>query len=135
MGWFTGRRPADLGVRDGRLKALPASPNAVGSQAPAGSAGFVEPLRTRLPREQVIAELATIVRAMPRTLIVTQTHDYLYAEFTSALMGYVDDVEFVLAPEPGVVHVRSASRLGTSDFGVNRRRIEDIRAALAARAP
>ncbi|MGH7970152.1 MAG: DUF1499 domain-containing protein, partial [Limisphaerales bacterium] len=53
---------------------------------------------------------------------------YLHAEFRSPLMGFVDDVEFVLAPEQKLIHVRSAARLGYSDFGVNRKRAEFLRA-------
>jgi uncharacterized protein (DUF1499 family) len=133
MGWFSGRRPADLGVRDGRLKPAPSTPNAVTSQAPAGDSHHIEPLRYRGARDAVLPALAAIVRSMPRTAIVAQTSDYLHAEFTTALMGYVDDVEFALLAEPGVVHVRSASRLGASDFGVNRKRVEAIRSEMATR--
>ncbi|HEY9647011.1 MAG TPA: DUF1499 domain-containing protein, partial [Chroococcidiopsis sp.] len=71
---------------------------------------------------------------LERTKIITATSDYLYAEFSSKLMGFVDDVEFYLSPADGVIHVRSASRLGQSDLGVNRKRIEDIRAAFEAAA-
>ena len=56
--------------------------------------------------------------------------DYLYAEYSSALFGFVDDVEFYFPPETHIIHVRSASRLGHSDLGVNRKRIEAIRARL-----
>ncbi len=70
---------------------------------------------------------------MERTSIVSETDNYLYAEFTSKLMGYVDDVEFYFDPStPGQIQVRSASRLGQSDLGVNRSRVEAIRAALTA---
>ena len=69
---------------------------------------------------------------MPRTSIVEERADYLYAEFASRLLGFVDDVEFYFPPNERIIHVRSASRLGHSDFGVNRKRIEDIRAKLAA---
>jgi uncharacterized protein (DUF1499 family) len=64
---------------------------------------------------------------MERTNIITETDNYLYAEFTSKLMGFVDDVEFLLDDSAKVIHVRSASRLGQSDLGVNRKRIEAIR--------
>ncbi len=76
--------------------------------------------------------LADLVRASARTRIVTQTTDYLYAEYESALLGFVDDVEFWSPPGTKVIHVRSASRLGYSDLGANRARIEDIRTRLAA---
>ncbi len=130
MGLFPGKRPNDLGVRNGRLKAPPATPNAVHSQVTEGYHA-IAPLRYTGPRDAAMRKLVEIVRAAPRTLIVTQTSDYLYVEYGSPLMGFVDDVEFWFPPEDGVVHVRSASRLGSSDLGVNRKRVEQIRAQLA----
>jgi uncharacterized protein (DUF1499 family) len=67
------------------------------------------------------------VGAMPRHRIVTETGDYLHVECRSALCGFADDLELQLRPEEGVIAVRSASRLGYSDFGVNRRRVEFLR--------
>lgn len=131
MGLFSGKRPTDLGVRDGRLKPVPSSPNAVSSQAEGGYHA-IAPLEYRGSRESAFAALLGVVRATPRAQVVSQTADYLYVEYTSALMGYVDDVEFWFAPDRKVIHVRSASRLGHSDLGVNRKRVEDIRARLAA---
>jgi uncharacterized protein (DUF1499 family) len=131
VGLFPGRRPDDLGVRGGRLKPVPTSPNAVGSQAPRGDDHFIEPLAYRGRREDAIAALEGVVAALPRTRIVARSDDYLHAECESALLGFVDDLEFHLPAEGGVIHVRSASRLGHSDLGVNRRRVEEIRARLA----
>jgi uncharacterized protein (DUF1499 family) len=74
-----------------------------------------------------MARLATIVRSLPRTTVVTETDAYLYVEFTSALFRFVDDVEFFADGNAKLIHVRSASRLGKSDLGVNRKRIEAIR--------
>jgi uncharacterized protein (DUF1499 family) len=70
---------------------------------------------------------------MPRTTVVAAETGYLYAEFRSKLMGFVDDVEFLVDPAKGVIHVRSASRLGRRDFGVNRDRIERLRSLLEKR--
>ncbi len=131
MGLFTGKRPTDLGVKDGRLKPVPDSPNAVGSQARSGYHA-IAPLTYASARERAMPALIQIVAGTPRTRIVTQSPDYLYAEYTSALMGFVDDVEFWFEPGAKLIHVRSASRLGYSDFGVNRARIEDVRRRLAA---
>lgn len=130
MGLLSGRRPADLGVSDGRLKPVPASPNAVSSQATTGI-HRIAPLAYRASRESALAALKAIIENTPRTRIVEVRPDYLYAEYTSRLMGYVDDVEFYLPPDEKVIHVRSASRLGYSDLGANRKRIEDIRARLS----
>jgi len=81
---------------------------------------------------QAIEALAKIVEATPRARIITRSADYLYAEYESALFGFVDDVEFYFEPGAKRVQVRSASRVGYSDFGVNRARVEDIRRRLAA---
>jgi uncharacterized protein (DUF1499 family) len=67
---------------------------------------------------------------MKKTQIITEDKNYLYAEFTSAIMGFVDDVEFYLDEDAKLIQVRSASRLGKSDLGVNRKRIETIRTKL-----
>ena len=77
-----------------------------------------------------IAFFKSAIESMERTKIIEETDNYLYAEFKSKIMGYVDDVEFYLDPNENVLHVRSASRLGKSDLGVNRKRIEAIRAKL-----
>ena len=68
---------------------------------------------------------------IPEARIIDSEDNYLYAEFTSRLMGFVDDVEFLYDPDAGITHVRSASRLGYSDMGVNRKRIESIRDSLS----
>ncbi|MEB3356561.1 MAG: DUF1499 domain-containing protein [Synechococcales bacterium] len=126
---FSGKRPANLGVQEGKLAACPNSPNCVSSQSPtADPKHYTEPLPLTTSPEEAIAQLKTIVEGMERTKIITASDDYLYAEFTSAIMGFVDDVEFYADQEAGVVHVRSASRLGESDLGVNRKRVEALRA-------
>jgi len=130
MGLFSGKRPADLGVKNGLLKAPPSSPNAVSSQA-SGGYHQIAPLGYKGTQEQAMKALKAIVEAMPNTRIVEAKPDYLYAEYASALIGFVDDVEFYFPPNAKIIHVRSASRVGYSDLGVNRKRIETIRARLA----
>ena len=121
---FSGSRPNNLGVKDGKLAPCPGTPNCVSSQSE--DAQFkIDPLPP-----VTIADLKTIVANMERTTIIEETDNYLYAEFKSKLMGYVDDVEFYLDPDANVIQVRSASRLGQSDLGVNRKRIEEIRSQL-----
>jgi len=131
MGLFSGKRPTDLGVSKGRLKPPPSSPNAVSSQAQ-DARHAIAPLSYSSSAERAMDALVGIVEATPRTRIISRTKDYLYAEYKSALMGFVDDVEFWLEPNTKIIHVRSASRLGRSDFGVNRARIEDTRRKLDA---
>ena len=75
-------------------------------------------------------KLANHLRAMPRVTVITAERDYLYAEFRSKMFRFVDDVEFLVDAREGHIDVRSASRVGYSDMGVNRKRIEEIRKAL-----
>jgi uncharacterized protein (DUF1499 family) len=133
MGLFSGTRPDNLGVRDGRLAAPKRTPNNVSSQADrnADAAHYVEPLRFSGDARQAWAALRRVIEGMPRARVITSEPDYLHAEFSSRLMGFVDDAEFLLDAKAGVIQVRSASRLGRSDFGVNRERIESVRAKLA----
>ena len=121
---FDWRRPADLGVREGRLARCKRTPNCVSSQADPGDGEHYV-----APRTGTMEDLRKAVLAQPRATIVRDEGNYLYAEFRSRLLGYVDDVEFLI--DGGVIHVRSASRLGRRDFGVNRKRVETLRALLA----
>ncbi len=126
---FTGKRPSNLGVRDGKLAPCPSTPNCVCSQSE--DAGHkIEPLTYKSTPQVAFTQLKQAIESQPRTKIITQSPNYLYAEFTSAIMKFVDDVEFYLDEDAKVIHVRSASRLGQSDLGVNRKRIETIRAKL-----
>ena len=138
FGLLKGKPPADLGVRDGKLKRPSSTNNSVSSQAglwpdhPQRERARIEPLPLRGDGAATLAAIAGVVKAMPGALIVEQRPDYLYAQFTTRLMKYVDDVEFWVDPAAGVVQVRSASRLGAEDLGANRARVEAVRAALAA---
>lgn len=132
MGLFSGTRPDDLGVREGRLAPPKRTPNNVSSQVDrnADPEHFIEPLRFQGAGAKAWDALQAVVRAMPRVQVIRSEPGYLYAEFRSRLMGYVDDAEFLLDARAGVIHVRSSARLGIRDFGVNRERIEAIRARL-----
>jgi uncharacterized protein (DUF1499 family) len=121
-----GTRPANFGVRDGRLAPCPSTPNCVSSQA-SDEDHHVAPLPFTGPAGDAMLRVKEIVLSLPRTAIVTDTGAYLHAEFTSAVFRFVDDVEFLADDAARVIHVRSASRLGDSDLGVNRKRIETIR--------
>jgi len=129
MGLLSGTRPHGLGVKNGKLKPAPSSPNAVSSQS-TDKTHAIAPLAYAGTREEVIRKLRSIIGDTPRARIVEETPDYLYVEYESALLGFVDDVEFYMPAYEKAIQVRSASRVGYSDFGVNRKRIEDIRAKL-----
>jgi len=121
-----GTRPAGLGVRDGQLQECPDSPNCVFSQSSKPD-HKIDPLPLKGSPQDSMKRLARIVQAMERSKIVEQKDDYLYVEFTSALMRFVDDVEFYIPEAKNAIQVRSASRIGRSDWGVNRKRVEAIR--------
>ncbi len=125
------KRPEQLGVRAGRLSPCPSSPNCISSDA-AEHAHFVEPFTLQAPAARAWPLLRQAVAELPRTRIVQEAEGYLHAECRSALFGFVDDLELHLRPGTDAVSVRSAARLGHSDFGVNRRRVEKLRRALAA---
>jgi uncharacterized protein (DUF1499 family) len=130
---FAGKRPTNLGVTDGRLAPSKKTPNCVSSQAdPSDAEHSIAPLKFSGSPDEAIAALRKIVEGAERTLVVKHEGAYLRAEYQSKLMGFVDDVEFYASAKDGVVHVRSASRLGRRDFGVNRQRIEAIREQFAA---
>jgi len=137
-GLFGGSPPADLGVRDAKLKLPSATDNSVSSQAalypdhPQKQAAQIAPLALRGDGPATIARIKSVVQAMPGAQVVKSDADYLYAQYTTKLMKFVDDVEFWYDPVARVVQVRSASRIGEGDMGVNRKRIETVRAALAS---
>jgi uncharacterized protein (DUF1499 family) len=118
---MAGDRPTNLGVTNGQLAACPATPNCVSSQS-------ADPAHQIAPLVGDLAAIKAIVAALPGSEIITDEANYLYAEFTSNLMGFVDDVEFAVVGER--IEVRSASRLGESDLGVNAKRVEAIRGLL-----
>jgi uncharacterized protein (DUF1499 family) len=127
---FAGTRPANIGVTNGKLLDCPDSPNCVSSQSN-DAEHKIAPLTYTGDPAKALEDIKAVISSMPRTKIITAEGNYLYAEFTSALMGYVDDVEFYINADKGIIEVRSASRLGKSDLGVNRDRVEAIRAQLA----
>ena len=125
---FAGKRPDYLGVKDGRLARAKRTPNCVSSQADAADAQhFIAPIAFKGSAAEAIAAARKATDGMQRATVIRQEGNYLYAEFRSKLMGYVDDVEFTYDEKAGLLHVRSASRLGRRDYGVNRARVEALR--------
>jgi uncharacterized protein (DUF1499 family) len=130
--------PADLGVRDGRLKPPSATENSVTSQAalypdhPQRQYAQIAPLALRGDGPATLAKIKAVVQGMAGAKVIKTEPDYLYAQYTTRWMRFVDDVEFWYDPAAQAIQVRSASRIGRSDLGVNRKRIEELRAALAA---
>ena len=128
---LNGRRPTDLGVKDGKLKPPRASAwNAVSSQATLHKHTdyhAIAPLAYQGDGKTAFAKLTSIVRVKKGVNVVTVEPGYLYAEFQTRWLKFIDDVEFMLDEPTAVIHMRSASRLGRKDFGVNRMRLEAIR--------
>lgn len=142
FGFFRGSRPGDLGVKDGRLKPPSNTPNSVSSQAdlypehPQRSTAQIEPLPLKNASvEQSMAALSKVLLAMPEISLVETRPDYVSAQAQTRWMKFVDDLEFWANPARSVIDVRSASRLGRSDLGANRTRIEAIRAAYLSATP
>ncbi len=119
-------RPSALGVKDGKLSRCPRSPNCVSSQSE-DRAHYVKPLEYTGTKEEAMKRIVAVIESMRRTKIVTKTNDYLHAEFRSLIFRFVDDVEFYFDDKGNTIHMRSASRVGYSDLGVNRKRVERIR--------
>ena len=126
---FSGTRPTNLGVQNGKLASCPSTPNCINSQA-TDPEHQIQPLAVSPSAALSLSKIKAAIAQIPDTAVISETENYLYAEFTSSLMGFVDDVEFYIDEPAGVVQVRSASRLGESDLGANRQRISKIRSML-----
>lgn len=123
---MTASAPTNLGIQNGRLAKCPASPNCVSTQA--------EDESKRMPaiafdgtKADAIAKIkAAIADNFSRAKLVGEDTNYLHYEFTSLIFRFVDDVEFLVDDELGEIHFRSASRVGHSDLGANRKRMQKI---------
>lgn len=126
----TGKAPISLG----QFAPCPESPNCVSTQAQ-DETHAIAPITYSDDRETAKKRLLAIVHSLPRTRVVAEKDDYSHVEFTSRIFRFVDDVEFYFAIEEGKIHFRSASRIGRSDLGVNRKRMEEIRSQFNSPAP
>lgn len=124
-------RPAAPPAAPGHLAPCPASPNCVSSEA-TDDAHRVAPLAYTGDPAAAMRRLRAVIEAMPRTRIVAGSDGALHAEFTSRIFRFVDDVDCIIDPAAGVIHIRSASRVGYSDLGANRARVEAIRSRFAS---
>lgn len=126
----SGTRPQNLGIKDGMLWSCPALPNCVSSFA-TDKKHQIDPFEYSGSKEQTLLRLKSVISIMGGAKVVSEKANYLHAEFTSKLFRFVDDAEFLLDDKTKTLHFRSASRLGYSDLGVNRKRIETIKSLLA----
>lgn len=133
LGFLAGTAPNDLGVKAGRLKPPSPTPNSVSSQSslypghPQLAYANIAPLAYAGDGAVAMRKLASILRNTTGTVVVTESTQYLYAQSSTRWLGFTDDVEFWLDDTAKVIHVRSASRIGHGDWGVNRNRVETIR--------
>ncbi len=116
----------ELGVKNGFLSPCNGRWNCVISQEVDGQKPNIQPIPYEGPREDALEALITIIKGLPGTEIIAQRPDYLHVTFTTKLWKFVDDVEFYLPEDEQVIQVRSASRVGKWDLGLNRRRIKKI---------
>jgi uncharacterized protein (DUF1499 family) len=121
--------PAEAKETAKTLPACPNSPNCVSSQAADGD-HFIAPFKIIGKPEDAFAVLKNALTGQSRTVITQASDNTLHAEATSLIFRFVDDVDAILDKDAGMIHIRSASRVGYSDFGVNRKRVEGLRTIL-----
>lgn len=121
---------ATLRTADGRLQVCPDLPHCVSSVEGELPRRRIEPIRYQGNPEDARQALLRVLRAQPRTEIITENSEYIHAEVTTLLSRYVDDLEFTFGPDAGIIQIRSSSRIGYYDFEANRERLEHIRAGL-----
>ena len=131
MGLFRGSPPGNLGFSAGKFAPPSWKPNSVSSTVEKNDEKhYIAPLSYIGAGVEAWGKLVAVIKAAPRATVISASGNYIYAEFTSTGMGFVDDVEFALDEKSGVIQARSGSRLGVRDFDVNRKRIEAIRVQL-----
>lgn len=126
---FSGRVPTNIGVADGKLAACPDSPNCVSTQAtaPEKKMSPIGMAATGGDQQPLIKKIKSVVaKHFPRAKLVSETESYLHYEFTSLIFRFVDDVEFLVDHDKQQIDFRSASRVGHSDLGANRKRMQTI---------
>ncbi|MFM7563840.1 MAG: DUF1499 domain-containing protein [Planctomycetota bacterium] len=112
----------DLRPTAGKLPACPETPNCVSTQATRADQKM-EPIRVSGDPDLAFQRMVKLIQEQPRTRLVEQTADYAHFAFTTLVFRFVDDVQLLLDRDQGVIHFRSASRVGHSDLGTNRRRM------------
>lgn len=126
-------RPTDADGRTDELATCPDRPNCVSSLS-GDKEHFIAPLTYEGSLAEAAARLVSVLKQMKGAKIVSRTDTAIHAEFTSTVFGFVDDVDFRFDAASRRVDLRSAARVGYTDFGVNRRRIEEIRKRFQAAA-
>jgi len=124
--------PESTGFKHGKLAECPGKPNCVSSMAK-DETQYIKPFLYSTDFNKAKDALLESVRKMKRSKIISDSGNYIHAEFRSKIFGFTDDVEFLIDEKAKTIHVRSASRVGYSDMGVNRKRVEILRRIFNAR--
>jgi uncharacterized protein (DUF1499 family) len=119
------RKQPELGLANGQLRPCPATPNCVCSEQPVEGA-FVEPLAYTTSADEAWRKIKHAIVATGG-IVLTEQEDYLHARYETTILRFVDDVELRLDENTRMIHIRSASRVGKSDLGANRKRVARIR--------
>ncbi len=129
----SGTAPEDLGAKGGELKPCPDTPNCVSTQAAKGDTEHrMKPVAYGEDKGAAKAAIMATIEESSRSTILEDSEDYVRSEFTSRLFRFVDDVEFYIDEKDRLIHFRSASRMGSSDMGVNRERMTELSTNLKA---
>lgn len=129
----TGSQAANKMKPQNRFAPCPDTPNCVSSEAQ-DPRHAVAPMQLAGNSEDEWAKIQAVVKGLPRSRILTATEDYLHATLKSRVFAFIDDLELKLDPQTNMIGIRSASRTGSYDLGVNRRRVENLRKQLKAAA-
>jgi uncharacterized protein (DUF1499 family) len=123
------KKDKKVGLIDGKLRDPPSSPNCVTTQCSKDDkTHYIKPILYKGDIEEAQEKIKNIITSLKRTKVINEKGNYMHVEFKTFLFRFVDDVEFLFDDKEKLIHFRSASRVGTSDLGVNRKRMENIRA-------
>lgn len=124
-------RPENLGVRNGALTPCPETSNCVCSQSPSqDTEHFISAMRYAMSEELLGQKIIEVLNEMARTEIITASDNYFHVESTTLILRFTDDFELYIDRHEKLLHFRSASRVGRSDFGTNRKRVEAFKRML-----
>ena len=115
-----------IGIVDGKFHPCPDTPNCVSTQA-ADNKHKIDPIQYSGSLSEAKEKIVKIINSLKRSKIITNKENYIHAEFRTATFRFVDDVEFLFDDSEKIIHFRSRARVGYSDMGVNRKRMENIR--------
>ena len=129
VGGCSGKRPDEIGIDPSGLRGCPKSPNCVSSEAK-DKQHAIESFCLKGDPNVSWPLIQDEIVSMSRWVIVTATHNYIHVECKSRIFRFIDDLELYFNSSNGIISIRSASRVGYSDFGANRRRVEFLRSEL-----